>query len=114
MRTRAEPHRSFFFTNNVVIWNQGTVLGSDWSGTPENFVIDGNLYWDLRAGANASAYHFQKRDWAAWQAAGHDVHSRIGDPLLRDNRRPELGLLPASPAFALGFQPIDLRTVGPR
>ena len=114
MRTRAEPHRSFWFTNNVVVWDQGSVLGSDWTGTSANFVIDGNLYWDTRIGADSSAYRFQKLNWVAWQAAGHDVHSRIEDPGMRDIRRPELGLKPGSPAYSMGFQPIDLRTLGPR
>ena len=114
MRTRAEPHRSFTFTNNVVVWERGDLLGSDWSGTTNHYRLDGNLYWDVRLGSVASAYKFSRDSWDTWRARGQDLHSKIADPLLRDPRRPELGLLSNSPAYSLGFQPIDLRGVGPR
>ncbi len=114
MRTRAEAHRSFWLTRNVVVWNHGDLLGSDWSGTTNHFQLDANLFWDTRLGTDAAAYKFQKKSWDAWRAQGQDPHSLIADPLLRDIQRPELGLLPSSPAYSLGFQPIDLSTVGPR
>ena len=101
MRTRAEKHRSFWLTNNVVVWDSGDLLGSDWSGTPANFQLDHNLYFDTRAGTNALAYRFAGESYAAWQARGQDAHSRIVDPLLVDPARPELGLQPNSPAYFL-------------
>jgi parallel beta-helix repeat protein len=114
MRTRAESHRSFVFTNNVVVWDQGTVLGSNWSGTPDHFLLDGNLYWNTHLGSEASRYLFDGTPWDQWRARGQDRHSEIADPRLRDLSRPELGLLDGSPAYSLGFRPIDLREVGPR
>ena len=114
MRTRAEPHRSFWFTNNVVIANSGTLLGTDWSGTTNNFVSDGNVWFDARQGTDPAKYSFAGKPWSEWQARGQDPTSRLADPGLVDPQHPELGLRPDSPAYALGFKAIDLKTVGVR
>jgi parallel beta-helix repeat protein len=114
MRTRVEEHRSFWFTNNVVIARSGTLLGSSWGGTTNQFWSDGNVWFDTRLGTEAAKYQFAGKPWAAWQARGQDSHSVVADPQLVDPDRPELGLKPDSPAFRLGFRPIDLRDVGPR
>ena len=114
MRTRAEDHRAFWFTNNVVIADSGTLLGSNWSGTSDNFISDRNLWFDPRNGTAAAKYSFAGKSWSDWQARGQDVNSRLADPLLVDAAHPDLGLRPESPAFALGFRPIDLSTVGVR
>ncbi len=114
MRTRDEPHRSFTFSRNVVIHDQGTLLGSNWSGDTNRFAMDSNLYWDTRLGTNVAAYRFAKDTWESWRARGLDRNSVIADPRLRNPARPELGLLPGTPATQIGFQPIDLRRIGPR
>lgn len=114
MRTRAEEHLSFSFLNNVVIHDAGTLLGSNWSGSTNQFRMNRNTYWDSRLGTNTAAYRFHREDWTRWQARGQDTDSLIADPLLKDPSRPELGLRPGSPAFRTGFRPIDLRNVGPR
>lgn len=112
MRTRAEPHRSFWFTNNVVIASSGTLLGSDWSGA--NFLSDRNLWFDTRNGTAPAKYSFAGQSWADWQARGQDTGSRISDPGLLDPQHPELGLRSDSPAHGLGFNDIDMTTVGVR
>ncbi len=114
MRTRSEEHRSFWFTHNVVIHDAGTLLGSSWSGSTNQFWMNSNTYWDTRLGSNPDAYRFLKQSWSDWRARGQDPDSIIADPLLRNPDRPELGLKPNSPAFNSGFKPIDLRTLGPR
>lgn len=114
MRTRVEEHRSFWFTHNVVIHDAGTLLGSHWEGSTNQFLMSANLYWDSRLGSDVARYRFQKQSWNDWRARGQDVDSIIADPLLRDAARPELGLKPESPAYRLGFKPIDLRGLGPR
>ncbi|MBN8249490.1 MAG: right-handed parallel beta-helix repeat-containing protein, partial [Verrucomicrobia bacterium] len=114
MRTRVEDHRSFRFTHNVVITRSGTLLGSNWGGTTNQFWSDGNVWFDTRLGTHPERYSFAGESWSAWRARGQDVHSVIADPLLVDPERPELGLRTDSPAFALGYRQIDLSTVGPR
>jgi hypothetical protein len=50
----------------------------------------------------------------AWRAAwGCDMHSVEADPLLVDPGAGNYSLLPGSPAWALGWQAIDLSSVGP-
>ncbi|MBN9690945.1 MAG: right-handed parallel beta-helix repeat-containing protein [Verrucomicrobia bacterium] len=114
MRTREEPHRSFWFTNNVVIWDSGDLLGSNWGGTPEQFLLDHNLYFDTRLGGDFAQYRFGKDSWRQWQARGQDRHSRLADPQLLDPKRPELGFRSGSPAEQVGFRPERLLPLGPR
>ena len=114
MRTRDEPHSSFTFTRNVVVHDEGTLMGSNWKGGPGHFLINHNLYWDPRRGTNAVAYHFTDVHLPDWRATGHDRDSIFADPMLRDRDHPERGLRPSSPAFDLGFHDIDMRGVGPR
>ena len=49
-----------------------------------------------------------------WQLAGFDLHSLVEDPQFVDPRNGDYTLKPGSPAFRLGFEPIDISTVGPR
>jgi hypothetical protein len=71
---------------------------------------DGNVYF---AGAGA-AMTFPGGSLAQWRArTGADVRSVEADPLLRDPARGDFALLPASPAWALGWRAIDTSRVGP-
>ena len=49
-----------------------------------------------------------------WQNRGFDMHSIIADPLFVDPENDDYSLRPDSPAFKLGFKPIDLSRVGLR
>ena len=49
-----------------------------------------------------------------WQARGLDTHSIVADPLFTDPENDDYSLKPDSPAFKLGFKPIDLSRVGLR
>jgi hypothetical protein len=112
MRTRDEDHVSFLFTNNVVIFDAGRLLGSSWRN--DRFVMAGNVYWDTRAGADAAKYDFAGASWDAWRARGHDTNSVIADPLFLDARGLDFRLRPESPARRLGFRPVDVSAAGPR
>ena len=48
----------------------------------------------------------------AWQAAGHDADSVLADPGFLDSDGFDFRLAEDSPARKLGFQPIDMSTVG--
>lgn len=114
MRTRSEPHRSFVFTNNVVVFQEGSLLGSDWSGTPENFVMDGNLYWNPKSGPKTETYAMAGQAWGAWRERGFDTHSVTSDPRWVDPARPELGFRRDSPVWKLGLHWLDLTQAGVR
>ena len=49
-----------------------------------------------------------------WKQKGYEEHSIIADPLFVDPENDDYSLRPDSPAFKLGFKPIDLSTVGLR
>ena len=128
-RSRVEPHKSVFFENNIVYWTSGELLGGDWTdapysfhrrpfgedGTPtmqETFEMDWNLYFNPNLPIDS--VRFGEASFAEWQARGKDVHSRYADPQFIDPEGGNFRLEPDSPAFQLGFQPIDLGHVGPR
>lgn len=112
MRTRAEPHRSFVFTHNLVYFDSGDLLGSNWSN--DNYHLDYNVYFDTRLAARPEDLRFAGVPLAEWRRRGHDLHSVIADPLFVAPEQFDFRLRPESPALQLGFQPIDLSRVGVR
>ena len=108
MRTRAEDHLSFTFEHNIVYFDQGRLLGGNWTG--DQFAIDHNLYFDTRGGD----MRFAGQSFAEWQTNGHDAGSRMADPLFVNAGNFDFRLLPNSPALQMGFHQIDMRTAGPR
>ncbi len=112
MRSREEDHISFFFTNNIVYFDSGKLLGSTWRN--DHFVMDRNLYYDVRVGPKPDRMEFAGATWDQWHSRGHDTNSVIADPLLMAPDQGDFRLRPGSPAWKLGFRAIDLTTVGPR
>ena len=110
-RTRPEPHRSFSFVTNIVYFDSGKLLGGNWSN--DNYLMDWNLYFDARPDAKPDQLNVGPCSWQQWQERGHDTHSLIADPLFVAPDRNDFRLQPNSPAFKLGFRPIDLSGVGP-
>ena len=108
VRSREEDHRSFTLERNIIYWNEGVLLGSNWKNG--NFLLDRNLYWN----AGGEPVTFPGKSLDEWQASGQDVHSIIADPKFVDPGKGNFTLGPDSPAMALGFQPIDMSNVGPR
>ncbi len=108
MRTRAEDHLSFSFTHNIVYWEEGELLGSNWSG--DHYQFDYNLYWN----PTKKDFKFAQWSWPEWQARGQDRNSKIADPLFVNIEKMNFNLSPKSPAFDLGFKKIDMSPIGPR
>lgn len=128
-RSRVEPHKSVFFENNIVYWKEGKLLDKAWrdkpysfyfhaknaSGTREmtsTFDMDWNLYYNPTL--PLSEVKFNVLSFAQWQEAGKDRHSLYGDPCFVDPDNFDFRLRSDSPAFDLGFKPIDMSQVGPR
>ncbi len=112
MRTREEDHISFTFTNNIVYFNSGDLLGSNWKN--DQFIMDDNVYYDARPEARPSTMRFAGATLEQWRRRGHDLQSIIADPLFINPQRDIFRLAPDSPALRMGFKPIDLSTVGVR
>ena len=112
MRTRVEAHRSFVFERNIVYFDSGNLLGSNWDG--DRYDMDYNLYYDARPGATPASLKFSGATLDAWRQRGHDAHSVVADPMFVNPDQFDFRLKRGSPALKLGFQPIDLKQVGVR
>jgi len=111
-RSREEDHVSFSFSNNIVLFDQGVLLGSTWKN--DKFILDRNVYWDLRLATKPDEMKFAGGTLAQWRIRGHDRNSIIADPMFVSPRESDYRLKPGSPALNNGFQPIDVSRVGPR
>ena len=72
--------------------------------------MDRNLYWDTSH--PEGDLKFADATFPQWQARGHDRNSLIADPMFVDPARYDFRLKPDSPAFKLGFVPIDTSKIG--
>ena len=106
VRSREEDHTSFMFERNIVLFDNGQLLGSTWKNG--NWLIDNNLYWDT----SGKPCEFAGRDIDAWRAERHDEHSLIADPKFVDPADRDFRLNGDSPAFTVGFQPFDYSRAG--
>ena len=109
-RSRAEEHRYYVFERNLIVFERGELLGSNWSGTTANFLHQGNLYWDYSG--RPVTFTAQKLSLADWQKKGQDIGSVVADPLFVDAAKRDFRLLPGSPALALGFKQPDVAAMG--
>jgi len=107
-RTREENHLSFTFERNIVYWDRGTLLSSNWKNN--QFKMDHNVYWRV----DGQAFDFAGVSLEEWRKRGHDRQSVVADPRFVDPAKDDFSLKPDSPALKLGIKPIDLSTVGPR
>jgi hypothetical protein len=126
-RSRMEPHTSVYFENNIVYWKEGELFSQNWKDKPytfhtsaigptqelnSTFEVNYNLYYNPSLPADSVKYN--GLTFAEWHAKGKDTHSQYGDPLFVDANKYDFRLKPDSPAFRLGFQPIDMSRVGVR
>ena len=124
---------SFTFTRNIVYLGAANVTASPWvinnthvvKTTNNNGILNGvtnmtwssNLYWHENLPSPSTSLVFSAAPgmpFTSWQALGKDENSVIADPLFTDPSQYNFTLSPNSPALALGFEPIDFSTVGPR
>jgi hypothetical protein len=128
-RTRVEPHQSVYFENNIIYWKEGKLFDGNWEDKPYDFYFnpnektgvkkvqstfeaDYNIYYNPAALPDSIV--FNKWKWKEWQQKGKDIHSSFVNPLFIDADHFNFELQKNSPAFKMGFQPIDMQTVGPR
>jgi hypothetical protein len=79
---------------------------------PEVVRVDSNLIYQVGATEPRIGWG-GGMSFADWQARGFDKHSVYADPLFADPAKDDYALRPGSPAFKLGFVPIDISKIGP-
>ena len=113
--TRLEAHVGFTFERNIVLTRGQPIYTGGGIG---NIRSDLNLFWDIDGAPLTTAGDFSKPETfeplASVKARGYDLFSLVADPKFRDPQNGDFTLAEDSPAFALGFKPIDLSDVGPR
>ncbi len=100
------------FARNIIVWDEGPLIKEkDW---PDFTTLwDYNLYF--REGGKPVTFLSGKNySLEEWREKGLGEHSIIADPLFVDRENRDFTLKPDSPAFKLGFKPIDISEVGPR
>ena len=112
-RSRIEPHTAFFFTNNIVYWDNDTAAfwrgHAGAAGTVTDVVVNANTYWNPNGIASNA---FNCGAWEDWQKAGQDTRSQIADPRFRDAAKGDFRFRWRSPAVKAGFQPFDYTRAG--
>ena len=99
--TRVEEHRSFSFTNNIIYFDQGTLLSSNWHKF--NLISDLNCFWDTRS----TDIWFGNMRINEWQKSGKDRNSIIADPLFRDPEGYDFRFRNQSVVRKIRFEPFD-------
>ncbi|WP_169239372.1 right-handed parallel beta-helix repeat-containing protein [Candidatus Roseilinea sp. NK_OTU-006] len=123
--SRAESHVSLTFERNIVVTRDQPIFIGGYSNdlSKRSIISDLNLFWDAsgsevvlssmrQSGRTGPAPKFNLSEWQA--ATGNDRHSIVADPGFKDAANFDFTLAPDSPAWQLGFRPIDLSDVGPR
>ncbi|HLP72025.1 MAG TPA: right-handed parallel beta-helix repeat-containing protein [Bacteroidales bacterium] len=103
--TRIEEHKSITFTNNIVYFDQGTLLSSNWHKF--NLSSDYNCYYNPVSGISFAGQSFDE-----WKKSGKDVHSVIADPLFIDPASSDFHLKKLTVAKKIGFKPFDYSQAG--
>lgn len=107
---------SNFFQKNILYGRVPRLLMASSHGWPDREIAqsDYNLFF---CGGNKCevAYRWtQAVSLRQWQETGYDTHSIVADPLFVDAEHDDYRLKPESPAWKLGFQPIDVSSIGIR
>lgn len=108
------------FHQNIVYWKEGPLFSKN---RIHNFnqEISNNIYWNPDdpdpefAGYTFEEWRKQRRPKFGFvRYPSMDHHSLYTDPQFKNPAKGDYTLLPESPAFELGFEPIDTSDVGPR
>lgn len=107
--TRAEEHLSFTLERNIIYGEKTPPLSGN---NKVKCQLDRNLYWNRLP----DTLKFPGGvDFATWQKnSGQDQNSKVADPKFKDPAGGDFSLPTDSPAWEIGFKPIDLSRVGPQ
>ncbi len=104
--TRVEEHRSFSFSNNIVVFDKGVVLKGAWNDI--DIFMDKNLYWNT----GGDTYDFNGNSFAEWQQLGRDVNSFVEDPNFKDAPNFDFRLKINKSTQKINFEPFDYSKAG--
>jgi hypothetical protein len=101
------------FLRNIVYYAnpEAMLLAARPSATQTIAQCDYNLYY-LAGDQKLRVRGIEGGAFADWKKLGFDKHSLISDPLFVDPESGDYRLRPESPAFKLGFRPIDVQRIG--
>jgi hypothetical protein len=105
-RTRMEKHLSFTFENNIVLFREGKLLGSNWKD--DQLLMRSNLYWRT----DGQPFSFAGKTFEEWRARGQDKGSLVANPRFVDPANLDFRLGEESPASKVGFEPFDTAEAG--
>jgi len=104
--TRVEDHLSFTFEKNIVFWETGKLLASNWPRVRHK--SRNNCYWN----AAGKPVRFAGMPLDQWQAKEHEQGSIVADPGFVDAAAGNYRLKEDSPALKIGFVPFDYEQAG--
>jgi len=104
--TRVEEHTSLSFLNNIVWFDRGSLLTSNWHKF--SLESDYNCYWDNRT----EEIKFADKSFKEWQKEGKDRHSVIADPLFVNPAEYDFRFRKLSVARKIKFIPFDYTEAG--
>jgi hypothetical protein len=104
-RCREDQRSHWIIERNIIYSDTAPILDGPW--TDGDWRIGNNLYW-----STAGNPIFAGMDFDQWKEAGNDAGSVVADPLFADPENGDFSLQMNSPAFAQGFQPIDISRAG--
>ncbi len=103
---KREGHRTTVFKGNLVYWHEGQLSPFDWA--TENYLFKDNLFFNANGDVDFGT------PLTVLQERGQYAGTVIADPLFNDPEAGDFTLRAGSPAFSVGFRPIDVTKAGPR
>jgi hypothetical protein len=123
-KRRNPDGRAATYLHNIFVADGQQLYVVDFRSAPPDarndiFISDLNLFWDVSGKIGKMNQPTGQNNPPAmsvdeWKALGSDRHSIFADPMFRDLKTRDFTPGRDSPAWAVGFEPIDMSTVGPR
>lgn len=105
--TKNEEHNSLFLENNILVGYDTPMYVK--CALEDQFVDNGNLYWDYKHGGNVysgdSSDFFDRKYMIQLTAKGYYNNAVFENPLFRDAENRDFTLAKNSPAIEAGFKP---------
>ena len=106
--TRVEDHLSFTFTNNIIYFDRGILIGKP--GWEEiKIAADNNCYWDTRT-ENILFREMEMKEWK--KTTGKDIHSIIADPGFVNPEECDYTIKNKAVISKIDFKPFDYSKAG--